>query len=435
MKKILFLELNEFNLEVLQEGARRLDLKHLQRLLSLHQSVTWTDDVYESDFLEPWVQWVSVHTGIPSSVHQIKHLGDVPHLSTPQFWERLSEMGVSTGIWGAMNASRGHSPSCRFFVPDPWTASENGHPDELNALLDPVRYLSKNYLNRSWITLLSKVKNLIRLFFSNNLGKTLFQELLKLPVQLAKHGFHPYLFICLADYLSTLLFLQYRKQKAPDFSLLFLNSIAHLQHHYWEGGPIDFGLQNMNRILGHLFASLEAGEIFVVANALSQKHTKDEDPWILYRQIDQVQFLKTVGIDCDQVESLMTHDALLFFSSAEKTREAKKLLEGARIEGKPLFHVETYPQNPQKLFYRIAFTDKIDPIASFDLGEKSYAFFDLFQPIIERTGKHIQTATVLCNEPLFPEKLMNHEIVTHLLFDVFGNSLPLASAKAMDQTA
>jgi hypothetical protein len=128
-QKVLFLELNEFNQDLLIKSAHDLSLKNLEKLVSLHKMSTLTEDTYESDFLEPWVQWVTVHTGIPSTHHQIKHLGDVPHLGTEQIWEALSKKGMSSGIWGAMNASRGAAENCLFFVPDPWTVSEKGYPD------------------------------------------------------------------------------------------------------------------------------------------------------------------------------------------------------------------------------------------------------------------------------------------------------------------
>src|SRR3990167_7265173 len=109
MKKVLLLELNEFNAELLKRAADELNLRNIQKLCALHQTQLSTRDTYESDFLEPWVQWVYIHTGKSSQEHQIKHLGDVPHLETEQIWESLSKKGVSSGIWGAMNANRGQS--------------------------------------------------------------------------------------------------------------------------------------------------------------------------------------------------------------------------------------------------------------------------------------------------------------------------------------
>lgn len=185
--------------------------------------------------------------------------------------------------------------------------------------------------------------------------------------------------------------------------------------------PLTHGFKTMDRILGCLFASLSDGEIFLTTNALSQKNTNLEKPWILYRQFDQASFLNTVGIQFSHVESHMTHDAHIYFANEKEAVEAKTILEGARIEGAPLFLVESYPDAPAKLFYRICFTDETSPDVHFSINQKSYRFRDLFQPIIQRTGKHIQEGTVYCSEDLFPACIKNHELLSRLYF---GTSTP-----------
>lgn len=415
----LFLELNEFNEPLLREASEELHLKNIERLLQFHKSETWTEDVYESDFLEPWVQWVSIHTGIPSSEHQIKHLGDVPHLKTPQIWEKLSEKGISSGIWGAMNASRNQAANCLFFLPDPWTASEVAFPEELNALLNPLRFISKNY--RSSLAIVQQIGNLIRLFKRNNLGKCLAKESFLLLKNILRHKGKPFVFVSFLDYLSTRLFLKYKERYHPNFSLLFLNSIAHLQHHEWKNrkivlkDPLAHGFKTIDVILGHIMNAMKPDDLLIVTNALSQKNTSDEKPWILYRQIDHQKFLQAVGISDARVEAHMTHDAHLFFPSAFSARKAKEILQKVQIKDSRLFHVESYPNEPLKLFYRIQFTDALPKDAHFEVSGKRFPFFDLFSAIVQRTGKHVQTGTLFCNKPLFSSRIFNHEIGDKLL--------------------
>lgn len=417
MKEIFLLELNEFSEPLLQEAAQLWHLENLKKLIRLSSTETFTEDTYESDFLEPWVQWVSVHTGKPSSSHQIKHLGDVPHLGINQLWETLSEKGISSGIWGAMNASRGRAKNCRFFFPDPWTASETAYPEELNRLLEPLRYISKNYLNLSSL----KIGSLLRLLIKEKLGLSLLKELPSLIKNIIRFRAAPFVFISFIEYLATLLFLKYRERYKPDFSLLFINTIAHLQHHYWksrslkENPQIKLGMQYLDRIVGLLFAHLRAQEALVVTNALSQKNTHDEKPWILYRQIDQASFLKEVGICYTKVEPHMTHDAHLFFENASDCIKALQALQSAEILGQKLFHVETYTDNPKKIFYRIAFTDPVPPETSFTLQGKSFAFQKLFKPIVQRTGRHIPYGTLYSTHPIFPKNIKNHEIYDYLI--------------------
>lgn len=407
--KTLLVELNEFNEELFCEATARLNLKNLKRILSFHKSETWTDDTYESGSLEPWVQWVSVHTGVPYAKHQVKHLGDIPQCDVPQLWEKLSEQGVSSGIWGAMNARRAQAKNCLFFLPDPWTASEIAFPEELNTLLMPLRHTSKNYTNK--LALLRPIWNL---------KSYLIKETLPLVKNAIRYRAKPFVFISFFDALSTRLFLQYRRRFNPDFSLIFLNSIAHLQHHQWKfplspQDPLAHGFRTMDQIFGQIFAQMSPDDILIVTNALSQKNTFDEKPWILYRQIDPKKFLQTIGIQDAIVEAHMTHDAHLFFPSAVSAQRAKKILESAQIEGKSLFYLETYPDEPCKLFYRIQFTDELPKETYFQIFDKRFRFFDLFTAIVKRTGRHMQKGTLFCSVPYFPSRLANHEISQQIL--------------------
>ena len=320
-----------------------------------------------------------------------------------------------------MNASKNASEHCKVFLPDPWTASENAHPQELQPLLDLLRYTSKNYLNTSLPETLQKFVSVIKFFFRQKLIKPLFTEVPNLLKHLNKFKGEMFPYILLFDYLSVQLFLQMREKNNPDFSLIFINSLAHMQHHHWDkaDGRADerfhFGLHYLDRIFGMLFDSLGPSDTLVVANALSQKNTKDEKPWILYRQKDQKDFLKKVGVTFQEVEEHMTHDAHIFFASKEDCQRAYQKLGSAKVNDQPLFHIETYPNEPKKLFYKIIFTDKIDETARLNIQGEAYPFFDLFQSVVQRTGKHVQTAQVLSNTSVFPPKIYNHEIFNVLL--------------------
>ena len=104
-EKILLIELNEFNLDLLNVAVKELGLKNIRKILNFRHSKTLSDDNEEGQGLDPWVQWVSIHTGKPSNIHNVFRIGDIPKLEFPQLWETLSQNGISTGLWGTMNAS------------------------------------------------------------------------------------------------------------------------------------------------------------------------------------------------------------------------------------------------------------------------------------------------------------------------------------------
>ena len=83
-----------------------MDLKNIQRFLELDSSVTISTNEIEHHGLDPWVQWVSVHTGVPHESHQIDHLAETNNLKYPQIWDVLGKEGYTSGLWGIMNSSK-----------------------------------------------------------------------------------------------------------------------------------------------------------------------------------------------------------------------------------------------------------------------------------------------------------------------------------------
>ncbi len=413
-KNVVIVELNEFNVDLLCNAAKKYSLPSLSKVLSFKRSTYKTNDRYNSGFLEPWVQWVSVHAGVPSSLHHIKHLGDVPDLGFEQCWETLSKYHISTGIWGVMNGARNNAKETRFFLPDPWTFSESGYPKELNALLDLPRYVSKNYQQLSKTTLFWNGLKLLKFILTSGVSKQIIAHTISLIKHLRTFGKKHFVYISYFDYISTLLFTQYKIKYQPQCAILFLNSLAHLQHHHWHGQDnitpeILHGLQTVDKLFAHLF-SLFPDDAFVIHNGLSQMNTNHEKEWVLYRQKDPLQFLKALQIPALKVEQHMTHDGHIFFANSQDCQKAFESLKMASINNQPLFHVEKNANDDCKLFCMLKFTDALtDKSVIFSFNDKQYPFFDYFDSIVTRTGRHIPVGTVYSNTIPFPDQIFNHE--------------------------
>ena len=52
---MIFLEINEFNADLMAKGAETLNANNLRRLLMLKHTETTTDDKFERFGLDPWV--------------------------------------------------------------------------------------------------------------------------------------------------------------------------------------------------------------------------------------------------------------------------------------------------------------------------------------------------------------------------------------------
>lgn len=80
----------------------------------------------------------------------------------------------------------------------------------------------------------------------------------------------------LFDYINCLYFFRYKKKYNTDFSLIFLNQIAHLQHSFWFGNSrisnqMKFGLIICDEILGEFKKTVDKNESIILLNGLKKK--------------------------------------------------------------------------------------------------------------------------------------------------------------------
>lgn len=414
---MLIIELNEFNSDLLRSVAQAGGFKHVEKVLNWRHAGTWTSDQYQTGFLEPWVQWVSVHTGVPSGEHGVKNLGDVPQLAEEQIWERWSRHGLSSIVWGVMNGDRRNAENCHVFIPDPWTFSESAYPERFQGLIALPRYLAKNYLDFSKLTAVWKGSSLLATLLRSMKISDFVDGLNVFRRGIVRFGPTNVVFIAFFEYLSAMAFIRAVEQNRPDAAIVFINMLAHVQHHYWktpDGSAcpqIEFAVMVIDEIVGKLLSRGKVGGGKVaVMNALSQSCTIDEAPWILYRPNNHASLVSFLGIKAARVEPLMTYDAHVFFKTADDARDGAEILEGARIGNQRLFVVEADKLDPLKLFYRVEMHDPVDAEAMFSCREKLTRFADHFTAIVQRTGKHSQIGDLYANFEIGREKFSNHEL-------------------------
>ena len=74
-KKLLAAYINEFNINFLVEGAKKYNCQSIIKFLKKKKLNTFTKDKIQNKNLDPWVQNVSINTGVPSSEHQVYNIG------------------------------------------------------------------------------------------------------------------------------------------------------------------------------------------------------------------------------------------------------------------------------------------------------------------------------------------------------------------------
>ena len=134
--RVISLELNELNMELVEAYAESANLQNFRWLLDgCRRWRTRAAEDYEQ--LEPWIQWVTAHTGLPFAQHQIMRLGDIRDSPIEQIWESVEKLGGTVAAVSPINSAN-RTSNAEFFVPDPWTDSPVTGPWDLRLLHEGV---------------------------------------------------------------------------------------------------------------------------------------------------------------------------------------------------------------------------------------------------------------------------------------------------------
>src|SRR5215468_4576682 len=101
--KLIVLEFNELCPSLMDQFIAEGRLPNFARL-KREACVYTTEADEQAPYLEPWIQWVTVHTGLPYAEHGVFDLGDGAKLETPRVWDLVGQSGGKVWICGSMNA-------------------------------------------------------------------------------------------------------------------------------------------------------------------------------------------------------------------------------------------------------------------------------------------------------------------------------------------
>ena len=344
-KRMIFLELNELNFEVVKSYIDSgLRLPHFEKLLQIGLKRTSSEDKYEN--IEPWIQWPSIHTGLPFREHEVFRLGDMVNNQIPQIFEIVESHGHTVCCISPMNA-RNELKSGSVFVPDPWTNTHVTGAWYLHLLYSAIRQ-AVNDNSENKITSYSKLKLLLGALFAIN--PRYYKVLFKHFRELKDAGYKRAIFL---DILLACVFLSSFQRSKADFGVVFLNGLAHIQHHYFHSievqettafrnpqwyissgaDPLQFALKFYDFILGELMSN---GDIsLLVATGLSQEPY--DQPIYYYRLKRHADFLRKAQVHFVSVEPRMTRDFLIHFENNGDRDAAISKLKLLKIDGEPCF--------------------------------------------------------------------------------------------------
>ena len=365
MSPVILLGLNEINFELLGEYARDGTLPTFSALLDSHDLVTTVAEE-RPEQLEPWIQWVTVHTGLSFAEHQIFRLGDVMHSGHRQIWEILEErFSLRVGAISPMNAeNRLRRPA--FFMPDPWTKTKTSGALDLR-ILTPAIVQAVNDNAHHRVSLGSKIALAVSLAW--NARPHNYRRYAHLLATAARAKWRRALFL---DLLLSDVFIRNVRRSQAEFASLFLNAGAHVQHNYFFSSkhysgnlknphwylppgkdPIAEAYQLYDHILGGIRSAFPTARI-LLCTGLSQK----PNPRMMsfYRPKEHAQLLRTLGINTFlSVEPRMSRDFLVTFASDNDAAAAADILASSvSSDGKRVFSVDN---RGTSLFCMLIYTD------------------------------------------------------------------------------
>ena len=332
--------LNEINFDLVKHYCSHGKLKNFSRILDMpFQYRTQSESEYH--LLEPWIQWVTVHTGLDYKDHGIFRLGDIVERNDlEQVWEYLESCGKTVGAISPFNTDN-RLNNAAFFAPDPWTQTSASGSWLLRRLSRTIS-LAVNENATGRMGLLDGITLILAILTYSPIAE--YTKYFSLIAKIKKPGTKA----MILDQLLCHVYTNLCRKTKPDFASLFLNSGAHIQHHYmfnstgYSGGnanpdwycestedPLERILEIYDHLLGEILSSKDK---FIIATGLHQ--VPHETNTYYWRLKGHAAFLAQLGVtNYKAVIPRMSRDFLIEFHSAEECEAAVQIVENVRMCG------------------------------------------------------------------------------------------------------
>ncbi len=221
--KVLLLEFNELTPQLMDRFINEDRLPNFRRLRD--ESRVFTTDAEEAPpHLDPWVQWVTVHTGLRSAQHGVFLLNEGSKLNYPSIWDLVSQAGGSVWVCGSMNVKV--EPQLNgWILPDPWSDAD-AHPQELNRFGKFVRTQIREHSNAHKRPSLSDAIDYLKFLCTHGLSLSTVTAIARQIVDERIHDSH-WKRAVLLDRMQWDLFRWQYKRQQPSFAT-FINSTGAL---------------------------------------------------------------------------------------------------------------------------------------------------------------------------------------------------------------
>ncbi|MGE0442810.1 MAG: hypothetical protein AB7L66_17240 [Gemmatimonadales bacterium] len=355
--RVIMLEFNELSPSLMAKFIQAGQLPHFGRLLKESMSFV-TDAEEKQEALEPWIQWVTMHTGLSYDQHGVFLLGDGHKCPAKRTWDLVSDEGGRVFVCGSMNL-RYDRPLNGMVIPDPWTQGVEPQPaDEFAPYLKFVTTNVREHTNSKVPLKTSDYLQFLRYMAGHGLSASTLAFIVRQQISERFVPEHKWRRAVILDRFQFDLFRHYYRQLDPHFATFFINSTAHFQHLYWRnmdptgfkvqpskadqddhGGAVLYGYQQMDWIVGQVLAMAGNDRTIVFSSALGQQPClkyEEQGGKVFYRPKDLGGFLRHVGLTIPhQVEPVMSEEFNLHFQSEADARAAMEVLDRVTVNGRP----------------------------------------------------------------------------------------------------
>jgi len=416
---IVFLEFNELCPSLMAQFIEEGKLPNFKKLRD-SSAIFITEAEERAPYLEPWIQWINVHTGVTFREHGVEFLGESAKVKQPAVWDLASNAGKNVWICGSMNA---HCTTeiKGSLVPDPWTDESLTRPSEMLTYIQFVRKQVQEHSNATAKFSKSAYVKFLWFMMTHGLSLHTISAVVKQLFNERTEG-KRWRRAFLLDLLQYDVFEHEYKRLKPQFSTFFLNSTAHMQHCYWRNmQPEVFKIQptdeeqreyssailegyiHMDKLIARVMNLVGDKAAIFFATAISQQpYLKFEDQGgkHIYRPSDIAKFAHWAGVkDVKQCNPVMAEQFWIEFSTNEQVQAAVKVLDAITVNGEKAFIV--LPEETA-LFTGCSIRGKIpqDAVMASPANGASTRFFDqLYEIEGIKSGMHHPDGLLWIRDP------------------------------------
>lgn len=441
-KSVIVLEFNELTPRLMHQFMAEGALPNFKRFFD--ESIVATTDAEEDPpALNPWVQWVTVHTGKSYAEHGVFHLADGVKYKGKRVWDHVSDAGRPVWVCGSMNSAIAGDTINGAVLPDPWAVGFKPYPPAFNDFFGVIsRYVQEHAATKSPVSK-ADFARFVRFMLTNGLSlKTIRSAVEQLATERPNRMQWARAFVL--DQLQRDIFKHHHRKLKPAFSTLFSNSTAHFQHFYWRNmepeqfvvqpsetdqtrfaDAIRLGYVRMDEALGEVMELADDETSIVFCTALSQqplvKYDTDGGKQ-LFKPHDAKAFGDFAGIDAPfAYEPVMSDKFYLTFQDEAAATEAEQKVAALRLDdGRELMNV-TLDGNKLVLTAAITQFPSDGALISSTLHNRTMAFTAMFYPIEGvKSGMHHRDGMLWIRTPAarhvaIERKVLLREIAPTLL--------------------